>query len=203
MVAGKIKKCKVCKTEYRQFRSMDKVCSLDCAVALAKQQTQAEADKAIRKDTQRRKEKIKTKSDWAREAQKEFNAYIRERDKGKPCISCGKPDDGTHQRHASHYRSVGACSALRFNTLNVWASCAQCNATKSGNLIEYRIRLNEFIPGLPDYLESVNDIVRYDIDYLKRLKSIFRRRARHIKNIRERNADKTALKILEYQIDKG
>ncbi|KAF2282475.1 hypothetical protein GH714_044081 [Hevea brasiliensis] len=56
-----------------------------------------------------------------------FNAFIRERDKGNPCISCGKPDNGKHQRHASHYRSVGACSSLRYDERNVNASCSVCN----------------------------------------------------------------------------
>lgn len=76
-----------------------------------------------------------------KQAQTAFNGYIRKRDESKPCISCDKINNGSHQRHASHYRSVGACPELRFNELNVHASCAQCNSMKSGNIIEYRIRL--------------------------------------------------------------
>jgi len=107
------------------------------------------------------------------------NKYVRLRDKGKPCISCGKLDDGTHQRHASHYRSTAACSSLRFNTKNIYASCQQCNTTKSGNLIEYRISLiKNHGEELVHWLESQNDVVRYDIEYLKRLKKIFNKKIR-------------------------
>lgn len=124
-----------------------------------------------------RKEAIKTRSEWAREAQQAVNAYVRIRDAGKPCVSCDKPDDGSHQRHASHYRSVGACSGLRFNLKNIFASCQQCNAVKSGNLLEYRIRLRaRYGDDLVEWLESQNGTVRYSIDYLKRLRDVFRKR---------------------------
>lgn len=180
MVAGKIKKCKVCHQEYRQFRSMDKVCSLDCAVALAKQQTQAEADKAVRRDTQRRREKIKTKSDWAREAQKEFNAYIRLRDHGKPCISCGRHHEG--QYHAGHYRTVGAHPELRFNEDNCHKQCAPCNNHKSGNIVEYRINLAERIGDKAlEVLEGHHEPAKYTIDDLKDIKAHYRAAYRALK----------------------
>jgi hypothetical protein len=128
---------------------------------------------------------LKSKSEWIKEAQQAFNEFIRWRDKGKPCISCDKMDDGTHQRHASHYRSVGACTSLRFNTFNVHASCMQCNSILSGNLIEYRIRL-KFKLGdeRVDWLESQNGIARYDIDYAKRVKRIFKKRTRIYKKLK-------------------
>ena len=125
------------------------------------------------------KERIKTKAQWTREAQASVNKYIRARDKGRPCVSCGKPDNGQHQRHASHFRSVGACSSLRFNTWNIHASCMQCNSILSGNLIEYRIRLKDKVgAGRVDWLESRNEVTRYDIDYLRRIKKIFNKLAR-------------------------
>ena len=41
------------------------------------------------KDRADRKERLKTYNDYIKEAQKEFNHYVRVRDKNKPCISCG------------------------------------------------------------------------------------------------------------------
>lgn len=153
-------------------------CSAEHGTIVAIERAQKSAERKRKKETREARERLKTRSDWLRDAQKEFNRYIRLRDKGKPCISCDKPDDGTHQRHASHYRSVGACSALRYNTFNVWASCAQCNGVKSGNLIEYRIRLRKLVgDDRVEWLESQNEPVRYSIDYLKRIKRIFKRRA--------------------------
>jgi 5-methylcytosine-specific restriction endonuclease McrA len=135
-----------------------------------------------KQETKTRKDKIKTKTEWLNEAQAAVNAYVRIRDRGKPCVSCGKPDNGTHQRHASHYRSVGACSSLRFNLKNVYASCQQCNTSKSGNLLEYRIRLKaRYGESLVEWLESQNEPKRYETDYLIRLRDVFRKRVNQLK----------------------
>jgi hypothetical protein len=69
--------------------------------------------------------------------QKVFNTYIRLRDAGKPCISCGV--DKIEQ--ASHYYSAGKYSHLRFNEDNVHGSCLRCNYYLHGNLIPYRRNL--------------------------------------------------------------
>jgi hypothetical protein len=44
--------------------------------------------------------------------QKIFNEFIRLRDKGKPCISCGQPKD---YLQAGHFYSVRMYDGLRFN----------------------------------------------------------------------------------------
>jgi hypothetical protein len=74
-------------------------------------------------------------------ATKHFNAYIRKRDKGKPCVSC--PSWNT--AHASHFYSGGHYSALRFDEDNVHASCVRCNKHLHGNLIEYQKNLEKRI----------------------------------------------------------
>jgi hypothetical protein len=66
-------------------------------------------------------------------AQSVFNAWIRKRDEGKGCISCGKPID-----HAGHYYAAGHYTALRFNEMNVNGQCCKCNTFNHGNLINYR-----------------------------------------------------------------
>ena len=119
--------------------SLAKVCSVQCAMEYAKKQTAAEQDKAEKKRLKERKEKLKSRAEWLRDAQAVFNKFIRLRDKGQPCISCGRYHEG--QWHAGHYRSVGACPELRFCELNVHKQCAPCNDHKSGNIIEYRINL--------------------------------------------------------------
>jgi 5-methylcytosine-specific restriction endonuclease McrA len=137
------------------------------------------SDKQDRKIHRERKEALRPRSWFLAECQKAVNEFIRIRDKGLPCISCGKPDDGSHQRHASHYRSVGACSVLRFNTKNIYASCAQCNSIKSGNLIEYRIRLKaKYGEELVDWLECQNQTIKYQVETLERIKKIYRKRSR-------------------------
>jgi len=114
-------------------------------------------------------------------AQKAFNAYIRSRDREEPCISCDKPDNGQHQRHASHYRSVGACSQLRFNEENVHASCAQCNGVKSGNITEYRIRLIKKI-GVEkvEWLECQNKVTRYTCEELLEIERSYKEKLKEL-----------------------
>ena len=71
-----------------------------------------------------------------KKAQTVVNAYVRNRDDGKPCISCGKPGN-----QAGHYFSVGQYSALRFDPQNIHLQCTRCNLFLSGNLIEYGMGL--------------------------------------------------------------
>lgn len=80
-------------------------------------------------------------ADLKKLAQKYFNAFIRKRDKGQPCISCGS---GTPSQ-ASHLYSAGHYNALRFNEDNVHLACVRCNYFLAGNLIEYRKRLEKKI----------------------------------------------------------
>lgn len=71
-----------------------------------------------------------------KKTEKVFNAWIRERDKDKGCISCGNP-----VTQAGHYFPVHGFSALRFDEYNVNGQCAGCNCFKYGNQAMYRIGL--------------------------------------------------------------
>ena len=73
-----------------------------------------------------------------KEAQVAFNAYIRERDKNEPCISCGKPLKDKYD--AGHF-IASTYKVHTFNEDNVHAQCVTCNQYKHGNLLEYRDRL--------------------------------------------------------------
>ena len=73
--------------------------------------------------------------------QKVVNAYIRKRDEGLHCISCGS----NNANQAGHYFAVKGHSALRFNEWNINLQCAGCNCYKHGNQAMYRIGLVEKI----------------------------------------------------------
>ena len=77
--------------------------------------------------------KVKSLPALLRTAQIIFNRFIRERDKGKGCISCG-----AEVTEAGHYYSQGHHSALRFNEVNCNGQCSRCNRWLHGNLIHYR-----------------------------------------------------------------
>lgn len=143
-----------------------------------------EVKNAAKRDRERKME-VKPLSYWMKRAQSAVNAYIRARDAGLPCISCGKPDDGSHQRHASHYRSVGGHPELRFCEINIWASCSVCNNYLSGNLVPFRAALIAKI-GLDkvEFLEGPHEPKRYrkedyqaiETEYKAKLKDIQRDR---------------------------
>ncbi|SAE98122.1 recombination protein NinG [Enterobacter asburiae] len=160
---------------------------------------QKEAEKAGRKRRKAKRESLKSKSQWDKEAQSAFNRYIRIRDEGKECVSCGNPLIGKSNYltgsaiDASHYRSRGAASHLKFNVFNVHSACTRCNRQLSGNAVEYRIRLIDRI-GLErvERLESNNEPRRFDIPYLKRIKSIFTRKARSLEKRRARQQEHAA-----------
>ena len=87
-----------------------------------------------------------TIADRIREAQAAFNAYIRLRDIGQPCICCGRTANDrdliTGSRwDAGHYRSTGSASHLRFNEDNVHRQLVVCNRHGAGRAVDYRIGL--------------------------------------------------------------
>lgn len=152
-------------------------------LAKAKQSV-VKKEKAFRVDLRARKEKLKSASDWNKEAQAAVNKYIRLRDRNKPCVSCGSsPSDNnliTGSRFdAGHYRSRGSASHLRFNLLNIHKQCVKCNRFNSGNAVDYRIELIRRI-GIDNVnkLESDNEPRKFTIEYLERIKRIFNKRAR-------------------------
>ncbi|SXD48201.1 bacteriophage Lambda NinG protein [Klebsiella quasivariicola] len=190
------RKCAHCREWFHPAREGQVVCSFDCASAIGKKQTakarEAAKARAVKRQRRRAKrESFKTKAQWDKEAQSAFNRYIRIRDEGKPCVSCGSPLIGKSNYltgsaiDASHYRSRGAASHLKFNVFNVHSACTRCNRQLSGNAVEYRIHLIERI-GLDrvERLEADNEPRRFDIPYLQRIKSIFTRRARALEKRR-------------------
>ena len=180
----KVKRCKVCRNEFVPTKPMQTVCGLQCALSLAsiakakRERTQASQD---RKETKAKLEKLKTKAQWAKEAQSAVNRYVRLRDMHLGCVSCDKPATWGGQWHASHFRSVGAASAIRFNLWNIHKSCSICNNWKSGNLSEYEPRLRKKIGDAKvDWLRTQNQLSEYSVEYLKRLKIIFKKRSKRL-----------------------
>ena len=83
------------------------------------------------------KVKLKPIPKLTRDTQQVFNKYIRTRDEGMVCISCGS--DKANQ--AGHWISVKQSSALRFHEWNVNLQCAGCNLYLHGNQVMYRVGL--------------------------------------------------------------
>ena len=181
-----MKKCRVCRQPFEPRPPRALVCSEDCAGAFAvskrlKEERRAEkaAQALERKDTKARKERLKSLSQLAKEAEREVNRYVRARDFKEGCISCDKPATWQGQWHASHFRSVGAAKQHRFNLWNIHKACSVCNNWKSGNIGEYAPRLLQKIgPEKYQFLVAQNGCKKYNREYLERLKRVFSRKAR-------------------------
>lgn len=164
------------------------VCSYACGLAI-KDVNQDRARKALHKVERQAhkaaKERIKSKGDHAKDAQTAFNAWIRLRDHGQPCISCGTTAD--IQYAAGHFRTVGSCPELRFEPLNVHLQCNRnCNMAKSGNIMDYRIELVKRIgQDKVDWLEGPHEPKRYTIEDLQAITKHYRALVREMKKAGE------------------
>ena len=143
----KPKKCKACKQEFIPSRRIQPACSIPCAIALvekAKAKKAIEAKKVERRRDAETRVRLKTKPQLTKEAQREFNRYIRLRDANQGCICCGQPlGEGSigGGYDAGHYRSVGSAPHLRFDERNVHAQRKRCNRYGAGRAVEYRAGL--------------------------------------------------------------
>lgn len=182
------KTCSVCKTEFTPVRSLQKVCGPVCALAhaKAKESSQRKAiEKVERREIKVRKQRLKSRGDYLREAQQAFNAFIRERDRqaGYPCISSGRPLDWSgNQVDAGHYRSTGAAPHLRFDERNCHAQSKHDNRFLSGSAVDYRLGLIDRI-GLEavESLEADQSVRKYTIDDLQQIKATYRAKLRALK----------------------
>jgi hypothetical protein len=132
----KVCKAPDCSNTYLQYKSTQTVCSVQCAILLAKEKalkkelTKARVAKKVWHDENMTVQKLCVK------VQREFfNPWIRRRDIGKKCISCPKILRGIFD--AGHYYP-STNFALRFDEKNVHGQCVKCNQHLHGNLIEYR-----------------------------------------------------------------
>ena len=192
---SKNRRCAYCKkkvpTETAKINGLKAFCSTDHALAWLDTEKgritlKTFLAKARHKEMRAAKKKLKTKSQYMKEAQAAFNAYVRYRDRKKPCISCGSTPE---QRYggaidAGHYRSRGAAKHLALHLWNCHAQCKKCNRNLSGNVVEYRINLIRRI-GLDkvESLENNNQTRIYTIEYLERIKRIFKKKVRILKKL--------------------
>lgn len=171
----KYKKCKACGKEFSRWNSTHIACSIGCAIDLARDKARKETAKESRRMLQR----LKTRSEWLKEAQAEFNKFIRLRDAKEPCISCGRHHRG--QYHAGHYRTVGAHPELRFNEDNVHKQCAPCNNHKSGDIVNYRINLiGKIGQDRLNALEGPQHPSKLSIDDIKAIKVGYRQKSKEL-----------------------
>jgi hypothetical protein len=192
----KTRRCKVkdCRAQFVPDKPFVEWCSPEhgaiiAQVKLAKAKAAQSAAAKRAKKAERAKDRItaealKTLPELLREAQREFNRFIRFRDRlgGFPCISSGRALDWSgNATDAGHYRSVGAAGHLRFNEDNVHAQSKHDNQYKAGNVVEYRINLIARI-GLDrvEALENNNAVHKWTKDEVRAIRDTYRAKANQL-----------------------
>lgn len=183
------RKCKICKEQARFTTCMAwGFCgNPECGVELNRmmnEKLKRDREKDYRRETKRRKDALLTTSEWIKKVQVVFNAYIRERDKELPCISCSRMDHEIEELggrggkwDAGHYRSRGASPELRFEPLNTHKQCKSCNAgsgkyARKNHTVQqsYRENLEKKIGIINlEWLEGSHPAKRYRVEELKEL----------------------------------
>lgn len=182
-----LRSCGHCGSKFRPFSSMVRWCSPECGAAFAiRKLEKAKAKQAAedKRKTRAQLEALKTVPQLKKEAQREFNRFIRARDRaaGFPCISSGVPlqwDRVGGLVDAGHYRSTGAADHLRFNEDNCHAQSVHENRDRAGNAVAYRVRLIERI-GIErvEALEANNTPIKWTREGLREIRDTYRAKAR-------------------------
>lgn len=195
-------KCKACKKAFTPFNSMQKACGPKCALELVELQKReknklfsSESVKKARKQLKKLSDNDKSK--LTKKAQRAFNAFIRKRDEGRACISCGRTNDEANSTDGwkiggawdcGHYLTRGGFPELRFEELNAHKQCKTCNGcsnhyAKKSRLVSerYRERLIKKI-GLDkvEWLEGPHEPKKYTIEELKEIEQEYKRKLKEL-----------------------
>ena len=184
-------RCPHCRGKLEQGQRIHKDCIepwAEAEEAKAKRKAEKQARMAARverAETKRKLEAIKTIPQLIKEAQIEFNAYIRERDANQLCICCSQPLGAGEVGGAydcGHYRSTGSAPHLRFDERNAHAQRKVCNRWGAGRAVDYRVGLVRRI-GLAavEALESSNEVHKWAKDELREIKAHYRAKTKELK----------------------
>lgn len=179
-------RCKSCKNKFEVKQFNQKYClEVECQTVRAVENLQKIKRKKAKEWKQRKKklsEDLETIQSLMKKAQKAFNTYIRERDKGKKCISCNNHLKGKFD--AGHYYSSGGHKAVTFDENNTFGQCVACNQHKHGNLIEMQKGVIKRI-GACKYKELTDKAyktVKYTRTELKELIKHYKEKVKELKN---------------------
>ena len=177
-------RCKNCKEQFEVKRFNSKYClNPECQTKEAMANLKKIKEKE-QKDWNKRKREIKKGMETVQELMKitqvTFNKFIRLRDKGLPCISCGVT---MHKKiNACHYYSSGGHKNLTFNPDNVHSGCERCNSYLAGNLTEYRKGLLKRIGSerLQQLDDTAHETRKYSREELRELNEYYKQKIKEL-----------------------
>ena len=141
-----MRKCRHCRKEIPTIKNSDfyekgGYCDVDCMADYgAFKSLQAIKKKSNKEHAVRKKEfyenDLKTRKAAAKKA---CHSYIRARDKGQPCICCGRALGPKYD--AGHWLESGNNPIIRYDEDNIHAQSVYCNQYKGGDSDDYEGRL--------------------------------------------------------------
>lgn len=158
-------------------------CTMDHAIAYAKEKAPK-----VRKRQERERKREFQKNDLRirKAAAKEAcHAYIRERDRDKPCICCGKALGNGF--HAGHWLESGNNPFTRYDERNIHGQRIDCNYFRGGDSGDYERNLRSRIGDAEvDALLALRGgtLKRTAEDYLK-IETYYKRKLQELRNERE------------------
>lgn len=191
----KPKTCGQCEKVFTPTRNLQKVCGPVCALAYNRALKAIKAEAERKSKLRIRKKELQPRGYFLRKAQEAFNGFIRERDEGKPCPSCGTyhpPKIFGGQWDCGHFMGVGARPELRFEEKNAYRQCKACNggsgrfAAKNATVhTHYRETLIEWYGiELVEWLEGPHEAKHYSKEDLEEIAVTYRRKTRELKKQR-------------------
>ena len=135
----KSKKCKACRAPFFPVSNWQTHCRAEACAIAAAEVARAKRQKAEEREHRKKLADSKPLAHWLELTQTVVNELVRERDAGRPCISCGATD--AYAFDAGHFLSRGARPELRFVLSNIALQCASCNRHKGGNQAMFRLGL--------------------------------------------------------------
>jgi len=136
------------KETYHRVHGLGKMCGCYSDWLLNTEAGRLKTEKALLKASKPRRELEEAEKEMKRDkklshylvnTKNAVHSYVKERDKGKPCISCGTPWHFDFQ--AGHYHKAELYSTIRFHFDNIHGQCQKCNLRMDGNFDGYRERL--------------------------------------------------------------
>ncbi len=176
-------RCKHCRQKFEPKHFNQKYCfNSECVqvwVKTAKENNWKKQKKKMQAD-------LETVQSLTKKAQRYFNAYIRVRDRGKPCVSCNKPLKAKFD--AGHYFS-STHKNTTFDERNVHGQCVHCNRDLHGNLLNYQIGIERRIGGdnLIALHEAAHKVRKFTREELREIIEIYKQKKKeHERNDKER-----------------
>ena len=186
----KPKKCKAkgCGVVFSPARPFQCWCSPECGLSIArakKEQAETKARQAERRADKDKKEGLKNLGSLRKEAQTQFNRYIRFRDQiaGHGCICCGRPLNWNSGKpggdvDAGHYLSRGASIELAFDERNVNAQAKSCNRPGGTTRAQFRDgMIDRYGVDVVDELEGPHELTQLRHDDLRAIRDKYRKMA--------------------------